>query len=103
MEKSHWLHKAGFSAVGYEEGLHTGEKGEWGREVPAEEEDIAIWDIEPMWGEAGIQMGVEQIGPCRGWGPEQVQSLLCCGMIWQRVLECGQKMESSPQVGGSWC
>lgn len=66
MEKSHWLHKAGFSAVGYEEGLHTGEKGEWGREVPAEEEDIAIWDIEPMWGEAGIQMGVEQIGPCRG-------------------------------------
>ena len=25
--KESWLHKAGFSAVGYEEGLHTGERG----------------------------------------------------------------------------
>lgn len=69
MEKSHGSTKQGSVLWGYEEGLHTEEEGKWGREVPAEEGDIAIYDIEPMWGEPGIQMGVEQLGPCRGLEP----------------------------------
>lgn len=68
MEKSHGSTKQGSVLWGMKKAF-TLEKGEWGREVPAEEGDIAIYDIEPMWGEAGIQMWVEQIGPCKALEP----------------------------------